>query len=308
MAAFKMRPLVRIALVLSLMAQPIHADSWQQAVRNEIGAIERAVAPYRDIRQARADGWRRSTGHVPLMGEHWARRDGVDYVVGDALDLRKPSNLIYADIGGRMELIAVSYVVRIGANDPMPPGFSGPADVWHVHNLDQILAALGEKRPLIARLGSRWVSRNFAQDGNRRLAMVHVWLNGNNPAGPFENLNPTLPYRRLGLGPAYADGASLDAAQGVALAHPDGCDNELDGKLWLAAVTGQKKRALGQICRQMQSQVRASLGRSPTELNRVAADAWRIFDQQRFMLLTNDERRRMLSIVEGAGGTCSVVQ
>ena len=308
MAASEMKLLYLIALVLSLMAQPLHADNWQQAVQKQIAAIERAVAPYRDIRQARADGWRRTTAHVPLMGEHWARRHGVDYVVGDTLDLHRPSNLIYAEIGGRMELIAVSYVVRIGPDDPMPRGFSGPADVWHVHNLDQILAALGEKRPLIARLGSRWVARNFAQDGNRRLAMVHVWLYGNNPAGVFENLNPTLPYRRLGLGPAYSDGASLDAAQGIALAHPNGCDNELDGKLWLAAVTGQKKRALGRSCRQMQAQVRASLDRPPAELNRVAAEAWRVFDEQRFMLLSDDERRRMLSIVEGAGGTCAVVQ
>lgn len=296
------------ALVLSLWAQHLHADSWQQSVQNEIAAIERAVAPYRDIRQARTDGWRRSTGHVPLMGEHWARRDGVDYVVGDVLDLRRPSNLIYADIGSRMELVAVSYVVRIGPNDPMPGGFSGPADVWHVHNLDQILAALGEKRPLIARLGSRWVSRNFAQDGNRRLAMVHVWLNGNNPNGDFENLNPTLPYRRLGLGPEYIAGASLDAAQGIALAHPDGCENELNGKLWLAALTGQTKRTLAGACRQMQSQVQAALSSSPAELNRVATTAWQTFDQQRFMLLSDDERRRMLSIVEGAGGTCAVVE
>lgn len=308
MAASEMRAVHLIALVLSLLAQPAYTNSWQQSVENEIAAIERAVAPYRNIRRARAEGWRRSTGHVPLMGEHWARRDGVDYVADDALDLRKPSNLIYADIGGRMELIAVSYVVRIGANDPMPEGFSGPADVWHVHNLDQILAALGEKRPLIARLGARWVSRSFAQDGNRRLAMVHVWLNDNNPSGDFENLNPRLPYMRLGLGAEYADTATLNSAQGIALAHPEGCRNELDGKLWLAAVTGSKKRALNRICRQMQTRVRDALGRSPAELNRVASRAWQVFDEHRFMLLSDDERRRMLSIVEGAGGTCSAVQ
>ncbi|MFL4470081.1 hypothetical protein ACERZ8_09460 [Tateyamaria armeniaca] len=290
------------------MVQPLQAESWQQAVRSEVAAIEDAVAPYRDIRQAQAKGWRRTTSHVPLMGEHWTRRDGVDYVIGDALDLRRPSNLIYADLGGRMELIAVSYVVRIGPNDPMPEGFSGPADVWHVHNLDQILAALGEKRPLVAGLGSRWVSRNFAQDGNRRLAMVHVWLHGNNPAGVFENLNPTLPYRRLGLGSVYSSGASLEAAQGIALAHPDGCENELSGKLWLAAVTGQRKRTLAQVCRQLQAQVQAALDRPPAELNQFAAEAWRVFDAQRFMVLSGDEQRRMLSIVEGAGGTCAVVQ
>ncbi|MEO1638217.1 MAG: hypothetical protein AAFU41_03085 [Pseudomonadota bacterium] len=303
-----MSRLFRLLTVLGLMAQPALADSWQQDVQNEIAAIERAVAPYRDIRNARADGWRRTTGHVPLMGEHWARRDGIDYVQGDALDLRRPSNLMYAEIDGRIELIAVAYVVRIGPNDPLPGGFSGPADVWHVHNLDQILAGLGEQRPLLARLGARWVSREFAQDGNRRLAMVHVWLDGSNPSGDFANLNPTLPYRRLGLGPAYAESASMDAAQGVALATDEGCKNELAGKLWLAAITGQKKRALRALCREMQARVRAVLQAPPAELNRIAAAAWRNFDQQRFMVLSDDERRRMLSIVEGAGGTCSIVQ
>lgn len=296
----------KILAVLSLLAQPAFADSRQQSVQNEIAAVERAVAPFRDIRNAQAAGWRRTTGHVPLMGEHWAQRDGVDYVAGDALDLREPSNLIYADIGGRRELVAVAYVIRIGPDDPLPGGFSGPADVWHVHNLDQILSALGERRPFLARIGSRWVTRSFAQDGNRRLAMVHVWLGGNNPDGAFENLNPTLPYRRLGLSAAYASNASLDAAQGVALAHPDGCDNELDAKLWLAAVTGRTKRTLMQVCRQMRSRVQAQLAASPADLNRAAEEAWQIFDQQRFMLLSDDERRRMLSIVEGAGGTCAV--
>lgn len=301
-----MTRLAKVLAVLSLLAQPAFADSWQQSVQNEIAAVERAVAPYRDIRMAQADGWRRTTDHVPLMGEHWAQRNGADYVIGDALDLRKPSNLIYADIGGRMELVAVAYVIRIGSDDPLPGGFSGPTDVWHVHNLDQILAALGERRPLLARLGARWVTRSFAQDGNRRLAMVHVWLGGNNPDGVFENLNPTLPYRRLGLSADYAMNASLDAAQGIALAHPEGCDNELDAKLWLAAATGRTKRALMQVCRQMQSRVRAQLGAPPPELNQAAEEAWQTFDQQRFMLLSDDERRRMLSIVEGAGGTCAV--
>ncbi|MEM8822729.1 MAG: hypothetical protein AAGF30_03880, partial [Pseudomonadota bacterium] len=125
-----MKAVVFLVAVLGLLAEPTLAQLWQQEARAQIATIEQAVAPYRNIRNARADGWRRSTGHVPLMGEHWSQRNGVDYVVGDRLDLTQPSNLIYAEINGRRELIAVSYVVRIGAADPMPEGFAGPADVW----------------------------------------------------------------------------------------------------------------------------------------------------------------------------------
>lgn len=132
MAAVEMTRLGTLLAVLGLLAQPAVAENWRRSVQNEIAAVARAVDRFRDIRNAQAEGWRRTTGHVPLMGEHWAQRDGVDYVIGDALDLSKPSNLIYADIGGRKELVAVAYVIRIGPNDPLPGRFSGPADVWHV--------------------------------------------------------------------------------------------------------------------------------------------------------------------------------
>ncbi|MEM6466294.1 MAG: hypothetical protein AAF679_07300 [Pseudomonadota bacterium] len=297
-----------LSVLILVVLWPIEAVAWKSALRAELRSLHAAVAPFRDISVAKAQGWRRSTKHVPLMGEHWSQRDGVDYVQGDALNLHRPSNLIYAKIGGRHRLVAVSYVVRIGPNDPLPEGFSGPLDVWHVHNLDQILTALGQTRPLLARLGANWLSNGFAQDGNRRLAMVHVWLDGNNPLGPFVNLNPNLPFWRLGLKPEAFAPVSLDVAQGLALALPDGCALELGAKLWLAAPSGRTKRTLMRACRHAQRNVQAALARPGAALTTVATDAWRAFDSTRFLLLSDQERSRMSALVEGAGGTCRAVQ
>lgn len=187
-------------------------------------------------------------------------------MVGDTRNLSRPSNLMYANMGGAMELLAVAYVVRLGPDDALPEGFSGPADVWHVHNPDQSLQALGGERLLLARIGSRWIRNTLGA------------------------------------------GADLAAAQGVALAHPQGCKNVLRGKLWLAAAPRKTRRSLRDLCRQTQARVQAHLQEDRATLNRGAAVAWRTFDTQRFRMLSDDERRRMPSIVEGAGGTCSAVQ
>ncbi|MEM9268189.1 MAG: hypothetical protein AAGA78_04550, partial [Pseudomonadota bacterium] len=135
-----------------------------------------------------------------------------------------------------------------------------------------------------------------------------VWLDGNNPLGPFVNLNPHLPFWRLGLKPEVFAPVSLDVAQGLALAAPDGCVLELGTKLWLAAPSGRTKRTLMRACRQAQRNVQAAMTKPGAGLATVAADAWRSFDSTRFLLLSDQERSRMSALVEGAGGTCRVVQ
>ncbi|MEM9011384.1 MAG: hypothetical protein AAGE18_09160 [Pseudomonadota bacterium] len=293
-----------LALAGLLLASPL-ARAESAALQAQITEVHAAVAPYRDVAAARAAGWRRTTAHVPLMGEHWSkRRAEPDYVDGQPIDFTQPSNLIYAEIGGRRELVAVAYVVRIGPNDPLPEGFQGAEDLWHVHNLDQILAAVGEVRPFVARLGRSWVDRRLASDGRRRLAMLHVWLDGRNPLGRFENLDPTLPYRRHGLGPAHWSGASLDAARGVALALPEGCEEEFDGKLRLAGVERRRKRQILALCRDYAAQVRGQISAPPATLNRVAEEAARTLDSHLLILLRPAETARIAALVEGPSGIC----
>ncbi len=293
--------MVAAGLVLAAAIPPAAAQSW----REQVDAIHAAVAPYRDVERAKAAGWRRATRYVPLMGEHWSLgRKSPDYVSGEAIDFTKPSNLIYARIGGRHELVAVAYVVRIGANEPLPEGFSGTDDRWHVHNVDQILAAVGEVRPLAANLGRSLVNRRYAGDGRRRLAMVHVWLDGRNPQGTFENLDPTLPYRQFGLPASAWNGAPLDAARGLALALPDGCADELDGKLRLAGVSFRRKREISKLCNAYAKYVRENLVLPPDALNSAATAAWREFDARLTMMLEPAEIARIAALVEGTSGVC----
>ncbi|MEM7644481.1 MAG: hypothetical protein AAF366_18445, partial [Pseudomonadota bacterium] len=143
-----------ICLVLAI-APPALAGSLSR----QIAAVEAATDRYRDIRVAQADGWRRATGHVNLMGEHWVPGDGdPDYTRGDVLDFTRPSNLLYAEIGGRTELVAAAFVVRIGPGDPHPDGFAGFQDLWHVYNVDQVLDAQCDVRPFLSALGDWWVA------------------------------------------------------------------------------------------------------------------------------------------------------
>ncbi len=268
--------------------------------QSQIAEVKRAVAPYNDIAVARRDGWRKATGHVPLMGEHWSRRDNTpDYTSPDQIDFSRPTNLMYAEINGRRQLLAVAYVVRIAEGEPLPQGFAGSADRWHVHNVNQILAAQADVRPFLARVGERWVNRVMAPDGKRRLAMVHVWIAGQNPFGTFENFDPRLPYWRLGLEPADYGRVSFETAKGMALAHRDGCRNELNGDLFLGAVSAQTRRTLMATCRSVARQVRARLDWEPNRLNRFAEAAWLTLEARTQSTLTPGEQARIDAMVEG---------
>lgn len=274
--------------------------SLSNLTKQQIAQVRAAVEPFQSIAAAKAAGWRKTTGHVPLMGEHWSRRDRLpDYVAPQQIDFSSPTNLMYAVIDGTRKLVAVAYVVRIAVGEALPQGFAGSADQWHVHNVDQILAAQADARPFLARMGDRWVRRVMAPDGKRRLAMVHVWLTVDNPFGTFENFDPRLPYWRLGLDPNAYGRLSFDAAKGVALAHPDGCRNELNGDLFLGAVSGQTKRGLMSSCRSIARQVRARLDWEPNRLNRFAAAAWTTLDARMKQQLSPSEKARIDAMVEG---------
>src|SRR4051794_10078849 len=63
----------------------------------QIEAVGAATERYRDHANAVKDGFRLFGQESPLMGEHWYRRD----LVGESLDLRRPSTLQYANVRGR---------------------------------------------------------------------------------------------------------------------------------------------------------------------------------------------------------------
>lgn len=289
-----------LPVALALLA-PLSASAetrWRATLERQMAEMHRAVERYRDVSVAEAEGWRIFGADSPAMGEHWRHPDRRPQSPGQSLDLTRPLNLMYTEIDGRRRLVGVTYAYRLGPGEPMPEGFAGPLDEWHVHNFSSIVAALTEDRPVVRWLGHRWLDRRFAPDGRTRLAMVHVWLDGANPDGPFAMNHRPLAYQRMGLGPTYWRGASREAAFGVALAHPDGCDNALDGRLRVARVDRPRRRALKQACAAAARVVRLALDRPPPVLNRVAETARACLEARKHQVLRPEEKQRIAAMVE----------
>lgn len=278
-------------------------EDWRAEQARQIATVHEAVEKYRNVQAARADGWKFRGAVALLMGEHWSRKDQPIPIAGEPLDFSKPANLMYANIGGKMLLIGVAFLVRIGDFDPLPEGFAGPEDVWHVHNLDQIMGAVKETHPLVAWFGRRWINNSFAADGRRRLAMVHLWLDDRAPDSKFGNRDRSLAYQRAGLPDGSWYTHSMDAAFGIALAHPDGCDEELNGKLWLSGANWVKRRRARRTCRVAAEQIRAALFLPNDQLGRRAEATWTSLQTELSQILSRNELRRIASLVEAG---CSV--
>lgn len=292
-------PLLLLAAPAAAQAPPVPA-----AARAQLDELARAVERYRDVRAAQADGWEPSPigrEDAPLMGEHWVRKGAVEYEPGEPLDFAEPSNLQYAWINGRRELVGVSYVVRIAPGDPLPEGFAGRADQWHVHDVEHAVAAATEGRPLLRGLANWWLDANYRNKGDNRsrLAMVHAWVTVPSPDGVFSTDNRALPYLRVGLPASFANGGTAEAALGVNLAAKDGCANTLNGALWIAHAKNGQKKSLLATCTALGAQVRASFAaRDARTVNSAGEAAWARLEAAKRATLTPDQLRRMEAITE----------
>lgn len=266
----------------------------------ELATVRAALARYADFAVAEAEGWRPFGGDEPLMGQHFFHPDGPDYVHGDPLDYARPSNLMYTEMDGRMVLTGASFNVRLGPGEPVPEGFPGDADVWHVHDFEAAIAAATEERPVLRWLAGWWLDGPFGEggDGRMRLAMVHVWFEPPNPDGPFADHNRLLPYLELGLPLEHAEGASLAAARGLALATPDGCENALAGRLWIADVSWRVGREIMRGCEAAAARAAVALGEPAAALNAAGEAAWAEVSALLDARLTGDQKRRIEAMVE----------
>lgn len=184
-------------------------------LERQLEQVREATARYRDHAAAVADGFKLFGGESSLMGEHWYHPDRVK----QPLDLERPSTLQYATIDGRRVLVGVAYTVYRGPDDPMPDGFAGDADAWHVHDLAKIGHAMTEDRPFLRFIVNRGIERGRigAGDGRTHLTMVHAWPWLENPDGPFAQQHRALPYLRAGLPARYAETGDAAAAWGISL-------------------------------------------------------------------------------------------
>lgn len=119
-----------------------------------------------------------------------------------------------------------------------------------------------------------------------------------NPDGVFADFNRTIPYMKLGLPVSYADGASIDAARGLNLATPGGCNEAIDGRAWIANLPGKISKVLHTDCAREVAALQPVLRGSPDALNAAAAAAWTRFDGHWSALLTPEQRARIATISE----------
>src|SRR5688572_22060365 len=133
----------------------------------------------------------------PLMGEHWYLKGAVK----DAFDLARPSTIQYVNVGGERKLVGVAYTVYQRPGEPLPEGFDGDADHWHVHDVARLARAFVAERPFLRWVVERRASKGKlgAGDGRTLLVMLHAWVWTDNPDGVFALQNRALPYMRAGL-------------------------------------------------------------------------------------------------------------
>jgi hypothetical protein len=284
-------------------------DSYQPSTQQaELAEVRAAVAPYRDIEGAKRNGWKPFGGDGPLMGQHWYSKVGADYVHGDELDFSRPSNLMYTKIGDAMVLTGVAFVVRLAPGEPLPEGFAGDEDRWHVHDVVAAIEAATEDRPVLGWLAGWWLDAHYRSKGDNRsrLAMVHAWVTLPNPDGVFADYNRVIPYLKLALPDLYAQGASEAAARGLSLATEDGCRNQLRGQLWLADASRAQEERLMQTCESAATSLRTALNADKAAINEAGERAWTLFDRAYQAELTVEQKRRIASVTEhhahGHGG------
>ena len=265
----------------------------------QLAEVREAVQRYRDFDVAKREGWKSFGGDEPLMGRHFYNESAPDYVAGDELDFSRPNNVMYTEIDGRMVLTGVAFVVRLGDEEPLPEGFAGDADRWHVHDFVRAIEAATEERPLIRWLANRWLDANYRDKGDDRgrLAMVHAWVTLDNPDGVFADYNRTVPYLKLGLPTTYWQSASVDAARGLNLATEGACSAQ-DGTLWIADASEAQKRAIREACEAAGQTVRAALGKGKAAVNRAGEQAWSAFDRTWQTTLTPVQRDRIAAMSE----------
>jgi len=245
--------------VVASPQEPERRGDDDAVLRQQLEAVRQATERYRDHDVAVADGFELFGGDGALMGEHWYDPERV----GQPLDLERPSTLQYLEVDGEYVLTGVAYSVYRDEGDPLPEGFAGDADGWHVHDLERIARAGTADRPFL-----RWLTewrirrgRLGPGDGRTELTMVHAWVWVENPLGVFAQDHFGLPYLRLGLPAEWAEGIDRETAMGVALAADGQCEQEIRRVRFLTGADRQQLQRLRHACRAASERVAALIER-----------------------------------------------
>lgn len=124
----------------------------------ELQQARAATARYRDIKNAKKDGYVDIDVVAQNMGHHFMKMSNVD----DKFDFKSPEILVYNKMeDGSMLLVAVEYAVPLGLSAEAPEGFTGSHDAW---------------------------DKNFGFG----LWLLHAWVWYHNPVGVFNPTNPLV--------------------------------------------------------------------------------------------------------------------
>lgn len=243
-------------------AVPAIADS---STLRFLVAARAATKRYRDQALAVADGYRRVGPDLPSMGEHWVN---IGRVVANELAPDRPAVLMYVPVGEGAVLAGVAYTAVLGPAAPYPSFPPGTAALWHEHNgsVDE------EALPL---LHVRHSAPSAGDGVPVRLAILHVWLWEQNPAGLWTADNWALPFMRAGLRrPATPDAAAR------ALALATGSAEYYLGVMTAVARLGPHERETASTLLHVAADSARAVGGDLPGLRRVWNDLWLRLDEQ----------------------------
>lgn len=158
-----------VMILIGLIVTVVSANN-----QNELAKVRKATAKFQRVEVARKAGYDLREGLDQCFEKPGVGAMGFHYINTDILDLKldalQPEAMIYAPgPKGQLKLGAVEYIV--------------PADKWDAAGNTMPPSVLGRHLHLNKDLG---------------VYVLHIWLWKHNPAGMFEDWNPTVSCPRAG--------------------------------------------------------------------------------------------------------------
>jgi len=158
----------------------------QRAIDGLLAATRASTEVYRDVEQARRDGFRQVTGVLAGSAAHLVSQQNLD---DGRFDPSHPEMLLY-DHG--FELVGVAFMLPMDATHVAPAPFT-PLGNWHEHDFHRsCLTARVEGPPHTVRAPDATCRAQGDVVITPQFWMLHVWLYRHSPAGMFAEYNRTV--------------------------------------------------------------------------------------------------------------------
>ena len=156
---------------------------------DQLKHIREITAKYRDVRVAKADGYR-NLGGAPGLGYHFARDLDPNEV-----DLDKPPVLMYEDDPSAPDGYALAGVMYILKSEPGSDGqpvnnpFPKSLALWHKHQHICMFKDNTTHRDNLTEEQCRQIGGRFIKETQW---MLHAWVWKESPLGVFSMMNPLV--------------------------------------------------------------------------------------------------------------------